>query len=150
MVLNLVAIVFLFTCGIVFGNGLSTIGENELFYFKQKMVAMEEKMAKQEFRISSLEDQLKIRYVEIKDLKEKVMKLGPKVQEVEKSVTSLKVIIMRITPVEPENKPIGKMKRRRNHFILEQKEIVSVFKEVLIANFDVLKYIYINVINVYI
>ena len=34
------------------------------------------------------------------------MKLGPKVQEVEKSVTSLKGIIMRITPVEPENKPI--------------------------------------------
>ena len=75
MVLNLVAIVFLFTCGIVFGNGQSTVGENELFAFKQKMAAMEEKMAKQEIRISSLEDQLKIRDVEIKDLKEKVLDL---------------------------------------------------------------------------
>jgi hypothetical protein len=28
--------------------------------------------------------------------------------------------------------------RRRNHFILEQREIVQGFKEVLIANFDVL------------
>ena len=53
MVLNLAAIVFLFTCGIVFGNGQSTIGENEIFDFKQKMAAMEENIAKQEFRISS-------------------------------------------------------------------------------------------------
>jgi septal ring factor EnvC (AmiA/AmiB activator) len=76
MVLNLVAIVFLFTCGIVFGNGQSTIGENELFDFKQKMAAMEENMAKQEFRISSLEDQLKIQNIEIKDLKNRVFKIG--------------------------------------------------------------------------
>jgi predicted nucleic acid-binding Zn-ribbon protein len=67
---------------------------------------MEENIAKQEFRISSLENQLKIRDVEIKDLKEKVMKFGPKVQEVEKSVTSLRKIIMRIKPVEHENKLI--------------------------------------------
>ena len=106
MVLNLVAIVFLFTCGIVFGNGQSTVVENELFAFKQKMAAMEEKMAKQEIRISSLEDQLKIRDVEIKDLKEKVMKFGLKIQDVEKSVTGLRKIIMRIKPVEPENKLI--------------------------------------------
>jgi septal ring factor EnvC (AmiA/AmiB activator) len=76
MVLNLVAIVFLFTCGIVFGNGQSTVGENELFDFKQKMAAMEENMAKQEFRISSLEDQLKIQNIEIKDLKNRVFKIG--------------------------------------------------------------------------
>jgi uncharacterized coiled-coil protein SlyX len=82
MVLNLVAVVFLFTCGIVFGNGQSTIGENEIFDLKQKMAAMEEKMAKQEFRISSLEDQLKIQNIEIKDLKDKVLKLEPKIQEV--------------------------------------------------------------------
>jgi hypothetical protein len=49
---------------------------------------------------------LKIRDVEIKDLKEKVVKFGPKVQEVEKSVTNLRKIIMRIKPVEPENKLI--------------------------------------------
>ena len=36
MVLNLVAIVFLFTCGIVFGNGQSTVGENELFVSNRK------------------------------------------------------------------------------------------------------------------
>jgi uncharacterized pyridoxal phosphate-containing UPF0001 family protein len=30
----------------VFGNGQSTIGENEIFDFKQKMAAMEENMAK--------------------------------------------------------------------------------------------------------
>ena len=106
MVLNLVAVVFLFTCGIVVGNGQSTIGENELFDFKQKMAAMEENMAKQEFRISSLEDQLKIQDIAIKDLKNKVLTFGPKIQEVEKSVTSLKQIIMRIKPVEPENKLI--------------------------------------------
>ena len=76
MVLNLVAIVFLFTCGIGFGNGQSTIGENELFAFKQKMATMEEKMAKQEIRISSLEDQLKIQNIEIKDLKNRVFKIG--------------------------------------------------------------------------
>ena len=107
MVLNLVAIVFLFTCGIGFGNGQSTIGENEIFDFKQKMAAMEEKMTKQEFRISSLEDQLKIRDIEIKDLKDKVIKLGPRVQEVEKSVASLRKIIMRIKWIEPENKLIS-------------------------------------------
>jgi septal ring factor EnvC (AmiA/AmiB activator) len=106
MVLNLVAVVFLFTCGILFGTGQSTIGENDLFDFKQKMVAMEENMAKQEFRISSLEDQLKIQDIEIKDLKNKVLKFGPKIQEVEKSVASLRKIIMRIKPVEPENKVI--------------------------------------------
>jgi len=106
MVLNLVAIVFLFTCGTWFGNGQSTIGENELFDFKQKMAVMEEKMAKQEFRISSLEDQLKIQDIEITDLKNKVLKFGPKIQEVEKSVTSLRKIIMRIKPVEHENKVI--------------------------------------------
>ena len=106
MVLNLVAIVFLFTCCIVFGNGQSTIGENELFDFKQRMAVMEEKMTKQEFRISSLKDQLKIRDIEIKDLKNKVLKFGSKIQEVEKSVTSLRKIIMRIKPVEPENKLI--------------------------------------------
>ena len=106
MVLNLAAIVFLFTCGIVFGNGQSTIGENEIFDFKQKMTAMEENMAKQEFRISSLEDQLKIQDIEIKDLKDKVMTFGPKIQDVEESVTSLKRIIMRIKPIEPENKLI--------------------------------------------
>jgi septal ring factor EnvC (AmiA/AmiB activator) len=76
MVLNLVVIVFLYTCGIVFGNGQSTVGENELFDFKQKMAAMEENMAKQEFRISSLEDQLKIQNIEIKDLKNRVFKIG--------------------------------------------------------------------------
>ena len=106
MVLNLAAIVFLFTCGIVIGNGQSTIGENEIFDFKQKMVAMEEKMEKQELRISSLEDQLKIQNIEIKDLKNKVLKFGPKMQEVEKSVTSLRKIIMRIKRIEPENKLI--------------------------------------------
>ena len=106
MVLNLVAIVFLFTCGRVFGNGQSTVGENELFDFKQKMTAMEEKMAKQEFRISSLEDQLKIQDIEITDLKNKILKFEPKIQEVEKSVTSLRKIIMRIKPVEHENKLI--------------------------------------------
>jgi septal ring factor EnvC (AmiA/AmiB activator) len=106
MVLNLVAVVFLFTCGILFGTGQSTIGENDLFDFKQKMAAMEENMAKQEFRISSLEDQLKIQDIEIKDLKNKVLKFGPKIQEVEKSVASLRKIIMRIKPVEPENKVI--------------------------------------------
>jgi septal ring factor EnvC (AmiA/AmiB activator) len=79
MVLNLAAIVFLFTCGIVFGNGQSTIGENEIFDFKQKMTAMEENMAKQEFRISSLENQLKIQDIEIKDLKDQVMTFGPKI-----------------------------------------------------------------------
>jgi uncharacterized coiled-coil protein SlyX len=61
-------------------KGQSTIGENELFDFKQKMAAMEENMAKQEFRISSLEDQLKIQDIEIKDLKNKVLKFGPKIQ----------------------------------------------------------------------
>jgi septal ring factor EnvC (AmiA/AmiB activator) len=106
MVLNLVAVVFLFTCGILFGTGQSTIGENDLFDFKQKMAAMEENIAKQEFRISSLEDQLKIQDIEIKDLKNKVLKFGPKIQEVEKSVASLRKIIMRIKPVEPENKVI--------------------------------------------
>jgi len=106
MVLNLVAIVFLFACGIVFGNGLSTIGEHELFDFKQKMAVMEENMAKQEFRISSLEDQLKIQDIEITDLKNKILKFEPKIQEVEKSVTSLRKIIMRIKPVEHENKLI--------------------------------------------
>ena len=107
MVLNLVVlVVFLFTCGIVFGNVQSTIGENKIFDFKQKMAAMEENMAKQEFRISSLEDQLKIQDIEIKDLKNKVLKFGPKIQEVEKSVASLRKIIMRIKPVEPENKVI--------------------------------------------
>jgi uncharacterized coiled-coil protein SlyX len=106
MVLNLVAVVFLFTCGILFGTGQSTIGENDLFDFKQKMAAMEENMAKQEFRIFSLEYQLKIQDIEIKDLKNKVLKFGPKIQEVEKSVASLRKIIMRIKPVEPENKLI--------------------------------------------
>ena len=106
MVLNLVALAFLFTCGIVFGNGQSTVGENELFDFQQKMAVMEEKMAKQAFRISSLEDQLKIQDIEIKDLKNKVLKFGPKIQEMEKSVTSLRKIIMRIKPVEHENKVI--------------------------------------------
>ena len=106
MVLNLVAVVFLFTCGILFGTGQSTIGENDLFDFKQKMAAMEENMAKQEFRISSLEYQLKIQDIEIKDLKNKVLKFGPKIQEVEKSVASLRKIIMRIKPVESENKVI--------------------------------------------
>jgi septal ring factor EnvC (AmiA/AmiB activator) len=104
MVLNLVAVVFLFTCGIWFGTGQSTIGENEIFDFKQKMVAMEENMEKQEFRISSLEDQLKIQNIEIKHLKNKVLKFEPKMQEVEKSVASLRKIIMRIKPTEPENK----------------------------------------------
>jgi uncharacterized coiled-coil protein SlyX len=70
------------------------------------MAAMEENMAKQEFRISSLEDQLKIQDIEIKDLKNKVLKFGPKIQEVEKSVASLRKIIMRIKPVESENKVI--------------------------------------------
>jgi hypothetical protein len=51
----------------VFGNGQSTIGENEIFDFKQKMAAMEEQMAKQEFRLSSSEDQLKMQDIEIKD-----------------------------------------------------------------------------------
>ena len=123
MVLNLVAIVFLFTCGIGLGNGQSTIGENELFDFKQKIAAMEENMAKQEFRISSLEDQLKIQNIEIKDLKEKVMKLGPKVQEVEKSVTGLRKIIMRIKPDEPENKvipPEDEMKEKSFHIRTEE------------------------------
>jgi hypothetical protein len=54
MVLKLVAIIFFSSCGIVFGNGQSTIGENEIFDFKQKMAAMEENIAKQKFRISSL------------------------------------------------------------------------------------------------
>jgi len=34
MVLKLVAIVFFSSYGIVFGNGQSTIGENEIFDFK--------------------------------------------------------------------------------------------------------------------
>ena len=126
MILNLVAIVFLFTCGKGFGNGQSTIGENELFDFKQKMTAVEENMAKQEFRISILEDQLKIQDIEIKDLKDKVMKLGPKVQEVEKSVTSLRKIIMRIKPVEPENKlilPEDGMKEKSFHIRTEGNSI---------------------------
>jgi len=107
MVVKLVTIVFLFTCGIIgFGNGQSTIGENELFDFKQKMAIMEKNMAKQEFRISSLEDQLKIQDIEIKDLKNKVLKFGPKIQDVEKSVTILKRLMMRIKPIEPENKLI--------------------------------------------
>jgi uncharacterized coiled-coil protein SlyX len=71
------------------------------------MAAMEENMAKQEFRISSLEDQLKIQDIAIKDLKNKVLTFGPKIQEVEKNVTSLKQIIMRIKPVESENKLIA-------------------------------------------
>jgi len=50
---------------------------------------------------------LKIQNIEIKDLKDKVLKLGPKVQVVEKSVTSLKRIMMRIKLVEPENKLIS-------------------------------------------
>ena len=54
-----------------------------------------------------LEDQLKIQDIEIKDLKDKVLKLGPKIQDVEKSVTSLKQIIMRIKPTESENKLIA-------------------------------------------
>jgi len=49
---------------------------------------------------------LKIRDVEIKDLKDKVLKLEPKVQDVEKSVTTLRKIIMRIKLVEPDNKLI--------------------------------------------
>ena len=72
-----------------------------------------------------LEDQLTIQDIEIKDLKDNVLKLGPKVQDVEKSVTSLKQIIMRIKPTESENKLIApKMIRRRNHFILEQREMI--------------------------
>jgi uncharacterized coiled-coil protein SlyX len=55
---------------------------------------MEEKMEKQEIRISSLEDQLKIQDIEIKDLKSKMLKFGPKIQEVEKSVTTLRKIIV--------------------------------------------------------
>ena len=35
-----------------------------------------------------------------------MLKFGPKIQEVEKSVTSLSKIIMRIKPVEHENKLI--------------------------------------------
>ena len=38
------------------------------------MAVMQENMAKQEFRISSLEDQLKIQDIEIKDLKSKMLK----------------------------------------------------------------------------
>ena len=106
MILKLVSVVFFSSCCIGFGNGQSTIGENEIFYFKQKMAVMEENMSKQEFRISNLEDQLKMQDVEIKDLKNKVLKFGPKIQEVEKSVTSLRKIIMRIKPVEHENKVI--------------------------------------------
>ena len=49
---------------------------------------------------------MKIRDVEIKDLKDKVLKLEPKVQDVEKSVTNLGKIIMRIKLVEPDNKLI--------------------------------------------
>ena len=93
---------------------------------------MEKNIAKQEFRISSLENQLKIQDIEIKDLKDKIVTFGPKIQDLEENVTSLKWIIMRIKP----------MKRRRNHYILEKREIVLGFKEVLIANFDVLKYIF--------
>jgi septal ring factor EnvC (AmiA/AmiB activator) len=125
MVLNLVAVVFLFTCGIVVGNGQSTIGENELFDFKQKMAAMEENMAKQKFRISSLENQLKIQDIEIKDLKDKVMTFGPKIQDVEESVTSLKRIIMRIKPNEPENK--------RCHFLFEIKYLIFSYCRLTIA-----------------
>jgi septal ring factor EnvC (AmiA/AmiB activator) len=106
MVLKLVAVVFFSSCCLWFGNGQSTIGENEIFDFKQKMAVMEEKMEKQEIRIFSLEDQLKIQDIEIKDLKSKMLKFGPKIQEVEKSVTSLRKIIMRIKPMEPENKLI--------------------------------------------
>jgi predicted RNase H-like nuclease (RuvC/YqgF family) len=47
-----------------------------IFDFKQKMAAMEEKMEKQEIRISSLEDQLKIQHIEIRDLKSKMLKFG--------------------------------------------------------------------------
>jgi septal ring factor EnvC (AmiA/AmiB activator) len=83
MVLNLVAIVFFSSCGIVLGDGHPTIGEHEIFDFKQKMAAMEEKMEKQDFRISSLEDQLKYQDIEIKDLTNKVLKFGPKIQEVD-------------------------------------------------------------------
>ena len=68
------------------------------------MAVMQENMARQEYRISSSEDQLKIRDVEIKDLKDKVLKLEPKIQDVEKSVTSLRKIIMRIKLVELDNK----------------------------------------------
>ena len=106
MVLKLVAVAFFSFCCIGIGNGEWTIDENEIFDFKQKMAVMEERMAKQEFRISSLEDQLKIRDIEIKDLKGEVMKLGSKIQDVEKSVTSLKQIIMRKKPLEHENKLI--------------------------------------------
>ena len=106
MVMKLVVVAFFSFCCIGFGNGECTIDENEIFDFKQKMTVMEERMAKQEFRISSLEDQLKIRDIEIKDLKEEVMKLGPKIKEVGKSVTSLRQIIVRIKPVEHENKLI--------------------------------------------
>jgi septal ring factor EnvC (AmiA/AmiB activator) len=67
-----------------------------IYFEMQKMAAMEEKMEKQEIRISSLEDQLKIQDIEIKDLKSKMLKFGPKIQEVEKSVTSLRKIIMRV------------------------------------------------------
>ena len=69
MILKLVAVVFFSSCSIGFSNGQSTIGENEIFDFKQKMAAMEEQMAKQEFRLSSSEDQLKMQDIEIKDLK---------------------------------------------------------------------------------
>jgi septal ring factor EnvC (AmiA/AmiB activator) len=106
MVLKLVAVVFFSSGCLWFGNGHSTIGENKIFDFKQKMAAMEENMAKQEIRISSLEDQLKIQDIEIKDLKSKMLKFGPKIQEVEKSVTNLRKIIMRIKLVEPDNKLI--------------------------------------------
>ena len=100
------AVAFFSFCCIGFDNGERTTDEYEIFDFKQKMAVMEEGMAKQEFRISSLEDQLKIRDIEIKDLKDEVMKLGPTIQDVEKSVRNLKQIIMRIKPVEHENKLI--------------------------------------------
>jgi uncharacterized coiled-coil protein SlyX len=58
-------------------------------------------MAKQEFRISSLEDQLKIQDIAIKDLKNKVLTFGPKIQEVEKSVTSLKNVYIHTTGWDP-------------------------------------------------
>jgi hypothetical protein len=49
---------------------------------------------------------LKIQDIEIKDLKSKMLKFGPKIQEVKKSVTNLRKIIMRIKLVEPDNKLI--------------------------------------------
>ena len=123
MVLNLVAIVFFSSCGIVLGDGHPTIGEHEIFDFKQKMAAMEEKMTKQEFRISSLEDQVKVQDIEIKDLKDKVLKFGSEIQEVEKSVTSLRKIIMRIKPVvEHENKLIPPENRTKEKSFHIRKE----------------------------